>query len=192
MPDPNWTSEYQFNQPPESNGFTRTIYNTPVVTEVTGGNPSDRRVEINSDTGDCVFITSDVPSLDANTGVTLEASVSCTGSGDAGFELTFLDYAVLIMVWEDRVSISMPRGDNGEPSVEQDIPTAANSSPVLMRFTFDNQRLVRIYRDLSEIHSFTAHPVTKPFQRVLWWGEGGGVQLFNVLRFWTGGAMPPG
>lgn len=29
-------------------------------------------------------------------------------------------------------------------------------------------------------------------ERVLWWGEGGGTQVSNILRYYTGGAVAPG
>ncbi len=191
MPDPSWTAEYNTAQSPESNGFTRQLVNSPIVTEVTSGNPSDRRVEIGSDDGDAIFLTSSIPSLDPTVGVTAEALVSCSGAGDAGFELTFLDAAVLLMVYENSVEVSWP-SDGTIPSSGVQVPTDTNTE-ALIRYLFKSDSTVEVYRD-SEliIGPVSVSRPSKPFQRVLWWGEGGGTQTFKAFRYWIGGAMAPG
>ena len=192
MPDPAWTQQYAFNQTPEANGFTRTLYNSPVVTEVTSGNPANRRVEIDSTNGDAVFTTSAVPSLDSSVGATAELQVAVTGAadGDAGVELTFLDRAVLIMVFPDKISIEVAQ-DAG--AFSQEFATASNGTDTLVRVTFDNTKALRVYRAgvllAGPISTTTA---VKPFQRVLWWAESGAIATFKIFRYWLGGAMAPG
>ena len=192
MPNPIWSAEYAFNQAPEANGFTRRESGSPVITEQTSGTPANRRVEINSDNGDAVWATTTVPALDPLVGTTTEFQTRVSGSGDAGVETTFLTFAVLCMVWENMISVSQPRGDNGDPGGETEIATASNAVDTLVRFNFSPDRTVTVYRNGIEIHSFTANVITKPFQRVLWWGEGGGTQVFNIFRYYNGGSVPPG
>lgn len=194
MPDPAWTQNYATNQSPESNGFTRNINRSPVITEITTGNPANRRVEIDSDNGDVVFLTSSVPSLDPLVGVTIEADIQTAGPGDAGFELTFLNAAVLVNVYSGSVDISIPRGDDGTGASETTFITADNGDTEhIWRYTFDASRNVRLYRDEILVGGpILASTVTKPFQRVLWWGEGGGTQIYWGFRYFIGGAVVPG
>jgi hypothetical protein len=185
VPDPTWTSQYNLAQTPEANGFTRTLYDNPVVNAVTGGSPANRRVEINSDAGSCVFVTSAVPSLDGDTGVTAEVVVASSGSGNAGFEVTFLDRAIGVQVYADRITVA--DGLN-EPA---SFPTAANTANTTVRLTYQSGT-ARVYRNGTLLATLTPPFLGMPFQRVLWWGEEGGTQVWRALRYWSGGAMAPG
>jgi hypothetical protein len=194
MPDPNWTAEYNTGNTPEQNGFSRTLYNSPVVTATTSGPPAGRNVEINSDNGDAVFITSQVPSLDPTLGASAEMDVEVVGAGDAGFEMTFLNSAVLVNIFQNSVNVSIPTGDDGTGASETDVATADNGdAPHTWRYLFDSSRNVSLYRDeVLVVGPIAASTITKPFQRVLWWGEGGGTQTYWGFRYYTGGAVIPG
>ena len=200
MPDPAWTKDYNMGNLPEDNGFTGVLTNSPVILFQTTGNPNNRRVEINSDNGDAVFITSSVPSLDMTFGATLEAEGSVSGSGDAGFELTFLDLAILVNVMENSVSLSIPPGTDAPGGAgsfvdgqEIIVPTAPNNVRTTWRVTIDPDRDWRVYRGLVLVAGpIATHFIIKPFQRILFWGEEGGVQIFNGMRYFIGGAVEPG
>ena len=191
MPDPVWTSSYNYAQSPEQNGFTRTLYNDPVVTEITSGNPANRRVEINSNNGDVVFLTSSVPSLDSSVGATAEAVVNVSGAGDAGFELTFLNMGTLIQVLQNSILLSFCNDFGGYQ--EFLFSTSPNNVDITIRFTVDGSRQARLYRNTVLIDGPRTIPVCiKPFQRVLWWGESGGTQIFKGMKYYIGGAVVPG
>ncbi len=200
MPDPVWTEVYNMGNTPEQNGFTRTLQGSPTITENSGGNPANRNVEINSDNGDAVFLTSVVPSLSMPPGATLEAEGSVSGSGDGGFELTFLDCAILVNVFENFVNYSMPsgfsepnRGGVTVPGIEADVATDSNNTRIVWRVTIDGSRNWNIYRDeILVAGPIPAHFLIKPFQRILWWGEGGGIQTFYTMKYYIGGAVAPG
>lgn len=193
MPDPVWTQQYNLQQTPEQNGFTRTLSGSPTVTTQTSGPAANRRVEVNSNNGDCVFLTSQVPALDATVGATAESVCSCSGAGNAGFELTFLSRAFLVMVFENRIDVTICRDGAPQPSDEQSIPTASNGSNITLRFTTDGSSNLRVYRNGVLILGPTPLPAcVKPFQRVLWWGEAGGTQIFRAFRYYIGGAVEPG
>jgi hypothetical protein len=192
MPDPAWTDEYDMGNLPAVNGFTEQDVASPVVTLQTTGNPANRRIEIESSNGDAIFLTSSVPSLDPTVGVTAEAVLSCTGAGDAGFELTFLNAAVLLMVYENSAEVSWPSGPV-VPGNSITVATASNAGDVRWRYLFKPDRNIEVYRD--EVLIIGPVPVSdpdKPFQRVLFWGEGGGTQIFREMMYWIGGAMVPG
>lgn len=196
MADPVWTEEYNMGNTPENNGFTRTLQNSPIITENTTGNPSNRNVEINSDNGNAIFLTASIPSLSLPPGATLEAEGSVSGSGDGGFELTFLDSAILVNVFEGFVNYSMPSGvDNqGNPvgPIEEEVDTPSNNARLIWRVTIDGDRFWNIYRaGVLVAGPIPAHFITKPFQRVLWWGEGGGIQTFYSMKYYIGGAVAP-
>jgi hypothetical protein len=182
--------QYMFNQTPENNGFTREFYRDPpltVVNQITGGNPAERRVEIDSrGGGGCVFFTSSVPSLDASVGVTAEVDVSVEGVGDAGFELTFLDYAILLNIYEESIDVNCPGYGNV-------VSTDPNTAITKFRLLFKPSHEIEIYRQGVLILGPDLLPsIVKPFQRVLWWGEGNSLATFKGLKYWSGGAMPPG
>lgn len=193
MPDPNWTAEYNYGNTPEANGFSRTLYNTPIVTEIISGNPSNRRVEIDSDNGDAVFLTSNIPAFDPTVGATGEVEVSCNGSGDVGFEITMLDMAVGINIWETFIELYHPVGDDGTPGWTEQALGLDNSVLTLVRVVIDGSRNVSLYRNGSLILGPVVAPIiSKPFQRFLWWGEGGGTQEFRNKKFYIGGGVIPG
>ena len=200
MPDPVWTMRYQMNQTPEGNGFTRSFDYTlqAIVTEVTGGSPANRRVELDARAGlDCgvVFLTSTVPSLDFTQGATAETIVNVSGdsNGNAGIELTFLSYAVALQVYPGKVKLYAPGDGNPDPSVDVTVPTASNNADIKWRITFDTLHQVHIYRDdLLVIGPVVVPIVVKPFQRVLWWAEGGVLTIWRAFRFYVGGAVPAG
>lgn len=185
-----WTQTYNWAQSPEGNSFTRTYYGSPVVNEVTGGPPSGRKVEIDSTNGSAVFLTSQVPTLDPTVGTTTEMRVAVTGAGDAGCEMTFLSRVVSLQVFANSVNLYAPQ--NVGDGVNITVPTASNGAATLFRFTFDPNSQARVYREgVLVIGPVTIGAVTQPFQRVLWYGEGGGTQTFNVLRYYSGGAVAP-
>lgn len=193
MPDPNWNKSYNWSLPPENNGFTRVLYREPVVDIITGGNPSTRNVTIVSNSGDCVFITDQVPSFDSNIGVTAEANIYCEGNGDAGFEVTFLDTVISLLVYENHIEFYCPRGDNNEPTIYFSVNTDSNINGALYRLIVNGSKQCAIYRNGVEIIPLTLlNNISKPFQRLLWWGEGGGTQKFDVLQYYAGGAVIPG
>jgi len=193
MPDPAWTQQYNFAQTPENNGFTRQLYNSPVITLTQGGNPANRNVNVDSTAGDAVFLTSSVPSLSSSIGATAEMIVAVSGAaeGDAGIELTFLDRAVLVLVFPNKVSISICNDIIGNQ--ESEYPTASNSGDTTIRVTFDSNKDLRVYRNAILLAGplSTANCV-KPFQRVLWWVETGAIGTFKALRYYLGGAVVPG
>ena len=188
MPDPNWTSQYDFSKTPEANGFTRSIHGAPVLMLATSGAPANRRVEINSDAGDIVFLTSQVPSLSESLGATAEAVVSVTG-GDAGFQLTFLTCAILVQVHPDKLYVGMP-GDPPGGYVNIDIPIV-NSGNVTVRATFSPGRLLRLYRNGVLVGGpYTVPNRSQAYQEVQWWGEGG-FQVWRFMAYYLGGAVAP-
>lgn len=193
MPDPSWTAQYLFNQTPEGNGFTRTLYGTPVVTEVTSGPPADRRLEIQSDNGNAVFLTSDVPSLDSSIGATGEIEVAVSGSGDGGFELTLLDTVIAVNIFQTFVEVYSPN-PGGTPTYET-YSGQDNSPNTKWRVTIDPLKKARLYRndlEITPIGGLQAHTAPKPFQRVLFWGEGGGLAVYKGMRYYQGGAVEAG
>jgi len=193
MPDPVWTASYNFAQTPEGNGFTRTLYNSPVVTLTTSGSPANRKVVVDSTNGDVVFLTSAVPSLDSGVGATAEFQVAVTGAaeGDAGVELTFLDRAVLVQVYPNKIVTSICNDLIGNQ--EQTFATASNGTDTLVRITFDATKNLRVYRAGTLVAGpLSTDNCVKPFQRVLWWAESGAVATFKIFRYYIGGAVVPG
>lgn len=189
MADPVWTSQYNTAQTPEGNGFSRTLYNNPTVNIVSSGTPANRRVEIVSNSGACVFETASVPSIDSSIGVTAESLLSCNGTGDAGFELTFLDRFCGINVFANKIILSLPDGSGGV--TEQTFATAANTGDTLIRFTYSPDGTGRIYRAGALVTAVALPELAKPNQRVLFWGEGGGTQTFKTMKYYLGGPVAP-
>lgn len=189
MADPVWSSAYNFGNTPENNGFTRTV-NGGVVTLTTTGPAAGRKVSINSDAGDAVCLTSSVPSLSEGVGATAQAIVAVTGAGDAGFELDFLNHNVQVLIKANSVVISLGDDANGNQNTE--IPTASNGTATTIRLTVDSSGNIRVYRNTVLIFGPTQWPTSvSPFQRVLFWGEGGGTQVFTQMNSYLGGAVAP-
>ena len=186
MADPVWTNQYALNQTPEQNGFTRVLYSSPVVNAVTTGTPANRRVEITSSTGDAVFVLSNVPSLDISNGATIETTLSCSGSGDAGFELTFQTTHFGIQVYQNSVTVVVA---DGLP--EHTIDTSSNSSDTIIRATVSSDNTLRVYRAGVLVDTRSMPLDNHPLPRVLWWGEAGGTQIFRALKYYVGGAVAP-
>lgn len=192
MPDPTWTLQYNYANTPESNFFTRTLYNIPTINEVRSG--SNRRVEIDSTNGDAVFTSSIVPSLDSDVGATAEFMVNVSGNvnGDAGIELTFLDRAILVQVYPNHVYVGLT-GDL--ETLEYTIPTASNNSDLLYRITYSGSgdNIINVYRGGTLIGGPYNPPVAdKTFQRVLWWCEGGAISTWKGMKYYLGGPVVPG
>jgi len=200
VPDPNWTAEYAWNRSPEGNSFAliddlgRDSSTHPAVTAVTSGNPSLRRLEVDSDVERAVFKTSGSPGFDPTVGATMEAVLSCAaGSGNAGIEVTFLNTAVSLAVTPDRTWLDIPGGT--EPSISEEFLGQDNTSAVRFRITMDGSRTVRVYRDGVELGSGWTAPTLADLkaERALIWGEGGGLQTFqDTLAYFVGGAVAPG
>lgn len=200
MPDPAWSAEYNMGQTPEQNGFTLDASSNATITLVTSGNPSLRRIEIDTSGGtQGIYRTTQIPALDEDVGVTVEADVemSAAASGSAGFELTFLTYAILADVFE---SVEHPDQTVG-PGVNINEPggfdviakTDSFTTARKLRMLFHPNKTVELYFDGTQLIGPTAAmTVVKPFQRVMFWGEGGGTQIFRGFRYYTGGAVAPG
>jgi hypothetical protein len=184
LAEPSWSFTYNLASTPEANGFTRTLSGSPAVTTQTTGPAANRRVEINSTNGSCVFLTSSVPSLDPNVGATAEATVSVTGAGDAGFELTFLDRHIGIQVYMDKITVTTP---DGLP--DHEFPTVSNATDTVVRLTYSPDGTARVYRNGVLLATLAIPSTPHSFQRVLWWGEGGGVQIVRSLKFFIGGPV---
>ena len=189
--DPNWTAQFIFSQAPEANGLTRTLYGTPTVTSITTGSAANRRLIIDSAGGDCVFTTSQVPSLDSTVGATIEFTIAQTGAGDAGFELTFLNRAFGVEIHETSVTVRICQ-DAAPGEITQSASTALNTTDVLWRLTVDGSSQLRLYRaGTLIIGPVTVPGCVKPFQRVLFWGEGGGTSVWKKVAYYIGGAVAP-
>lgn len=191
MPDPVWTDQYNFSNTPEQNGFTRSPYHggSPVVNEITTGALASRRVEmIGTDRRHgIVFETSNVPALNIVNGVTLECVASVSGEGSGGMEITLLDYVILVDVYVNHVYVNCP----GLPRVET--PTDSNAVDTLFRLLLKSDHSAELYRNGALIYGPQALPgYSRPYQRILWWQEGISTVTFKALRYWSGGAMPPG
>lgn len=196
MPDPVWTLQYLYNQSPEQNGFTRQLcYQTPApVTEVSSGPPANRRVEIDATdpTSGIVFMTSQIPALDSGVGVTAEMMLNVSGAadGDAGVELTFLDYAILLNICPNKIDLSAPAEGGG--GLRQIIATSPNNVDTLWRLLFYPNHNVSVYRaGVLVAGPFLAPVQPKRFQRVLWWGEAGALSVWKAMRYYIGGAVEP-
>lgn len=190
MADPNWSSQYNFGQMPEQQGFTRILYGSPVVNTVTTGAAANRRVDITTDAGDCVFVTSNVPALNEAVGITAEASVVVSGSGNAGFQAVFLQFAVELDVKSNLMRIIMPGISN--TTVDQEFTGQNNTSPVLIRLTVNPAGVVRIYRNAIQLGNGFQRPSQPQVQQSFqWWGEGGGLQSFRALKTYWGGEVAP-
>lgn len=189
MPDPNWSVQYTTNQTPEQQGFTRKFNSgiEPSIVLVTGGNPSLRRIEVNTDNGgDVAFLTTNVPAFNSTVGFTAEMLVSVVGPGDAGFEATFLDMFVGLNIFQNKAVLE--RLSLG--SIE--VATPPNNVEVLWRATFDGS-MIRIYR----AGALVIGPVTPafsnpPFQQFQFWAEGGGTVVFKTMKYYIAGAVEPG
>jgi len=139
--DPNWTYVYDLAKTPTANNFTQTFsVNPALVTIVNTGNPANRRVEINSSSGDAIFITSIIPSLDSVTGATAEFNLAISGPGDGGFELTFLNRAFGINVFQDKVLLDVC-GDAQASGVFIEVATPSNTVDTLWRVTWDGANI---------------------------------------------------
>ena len=190
MADPVWTAQYNYSTTPELNGFTRILYKTPVVTEVRTGPTANRRVQINSASGDAVFLTSTVPALDPVLGATAEAVVNVTGPGNAGFELTFLTKALLLQVYSSGIGLTVCDDVAGEQFYLRQTPF--NNIDTKVRLTLDGSNNVNVYREGSGVVGpVPGGQCTKSFQRVLWWAEGSGTQTFKGMKYYIGGAVAP-
>lgn len=194
MPDPNWTQSYNYANSPENNGFTRVLTNSPVISEISSGPPADRRLEIDSNNGAAVFLTSQVPTLDPQIGITAEYRARVSGTGNAGIEATFLNAAVLLMLYADRLELSIPtdRPDNSD-RILVSVSGLNNTVDTVIRLTFSAARAVTIYRNGTALTGpWTAPTLNKPSQRLLFWGEAGGTQVFTLMRWYQGGPVAPG
>lgn len=193
MPNPIWSFEYDFADSPEGNNFTRNLYNNPTINEVKSG--GNKRVEINATNGDCVFVSSFVPAIDSNTGITAECMVNVSGNagGDAGIEITFLSHAILMQVYPNQVFIGLT-GDL--QTLEYFIPTASNNSDLLYRVTCSGSGSgteVNVYRAGTHVGGpYTPPTLTRAYQRFLWWGESGIVSTWKQLKYYLGGPVTPG
>ncbi len=187
MADPNWTAQYSMAQTPEQNGFTRVLYGDPVVTLVTSGSPANRLISLNTTNGDAVFILSSVPSLNLTVGATIEVTTNCSGAGDAGFELTFSGNFFGIQIYESKITVYV--NDGQEP---HEFTTASNASNTIVRATVSSDKTLRVYRNGTLIDTRTMPDVTEqPLPRVLFWGEGGGTQVFKAMKYYIGGPFAP-
>jgi len=184
MADPVWTNQYNLAQTPEQNGFTRNLYGNPTINAITSGTPANRRVELTTDQGGVAFVTSSVPSLNDAVGATAEVLIQTNGSGNAGFELTFLNHIVAVRVYQTKIFIDILDGQTHQYN------TADNSGQTRIRFTYANGSM-SLYRNAVLIDTLPVPVNVMPFQRVLWWGEEGGLQTWRELKYYIGGAVAP-
>ena len=188
MADPIWTYQYNFTNLPEAQGFTRrTHVGTPGITFVTTGNPAQRRIEIDSTNGDAVFLTSTVPSLDSTLGATAELTLNVSGNpdGDAGFELTFLDHAFGINIFPSHILIDVPGLD------VIDVLTASNAVDIIWRITYVANTLALYRAGVLVAGPIIVPAHNRPFQRFLFWCEGGAICVIRGVKFFVGGAVAP-
>ena len=188
MPDPIWTNQYSFSQTPEQNGFTRILYDAPLLTIQTTGPTANRRVEINSDAGSAVFQISNVPSLTTLLGATAEIIAAISGPGNAGIELTFQDRYFGVQVYENRITVAV---DDGQGPHEV-AAGQSNSGNTTIRVTVSPDFTLRVYRAGVLVDTRALPGTEKPLPRVLFWGEEGGTQIFRTLRYYIGGPVAPG
>lgn len=187
MPDPVWSAQYSTNQSPEQNGFTRRLYNSPTVNEVTGGNPANRRLELVTTNGDAVFELTSVPALNLSNGATAEVIASSSGPGHAGFELTFNQTNFGVHIYPNSIAVVVSDGLG-----EHVVATAANTSDVTVRATVSSDSTLRVYRAGVLIETRVMPPDPHNLPSALFWGEGGGTQIFKAMRFYIGGPVAPG
>jgi len=199
MATPPWTAQYNFSNTPEQNGFTRQVNGTAVLTLNQTGTPANRNVNVScpAPSDSVVCLTSTVPSLNEAVGATAEAivTVSGTSSGpyppDAGFELDFLNHNVQILIQPSAIVISIG-DDTNSANQNTTIQTASNGTATTVRLTVDALGNISVYRNTVLIFGPTQWPVSvSPFQRVLFWGENGGTQVFTEMAYYLGGAVAP-
>lgn len=188
--DPNWSAAYNFANSPEQNGFTRVLYGTPTVNTVTSGQAANRRIELGTTGGDCIFLLSSVPSLSLAQGATAEAVVSCSGAGDAGFELTFQGNNAAVQIYTNKITVTVNDGF-GEHVCADGLSNATDTT-VRITITQDTQfGTVRVYRNTALVATVPMSPSDQPQPRVLFWGESGGTQIFRQMKYYLGGAVAP-
>lgn len=189
--DPNWSTQYSFSQTPEQNGFTRILYGSPVVTLVTGGQAANRRIELNTANGDVVFLLSTTPALNNKTlGATVEVVVAVTGSGNAGYELTFQTNHFGVQVYTDRITVVV---NDGNGPVECAVGLL-NILDTTVRATVTPEGadgVLRVYRNGLLVYTKALVPSDQPLPRVLFWGEEGGTQIIRAMKFYIGGPVAP-
>lgn len=187
MPTPNWSFSYAMAQTPEQNGFTRFIHEpTPSVVLTQSGTPSNRRITVDtSGGGDISFLTSNIPSLNSAIGMTAEALCNVSGPGDLGFEGTFLDLDVQLLIYATKVQLIT----GGGPVAE--VATASNSVDTLWRLTYGNNA-INVYRAGALVIGPQV-PIlyTSPFQRFQFFVEGGSVGIFKSMNYFLGGPVVP-
>jgi len=186
MPDPNWTSQYNFSTTPENNGFTRVLHGSPDINLVMTGQTANRRIEIDSTSGSAVFLLSNVPSLNITQGATVESLVSVNGAGDAGYELTFQGTFFGVQVYQNKITIVVNDG-NGP----QEFVTDSNATDTIVRATVSPSSILNVYRNGVLIATKAMPASSSQLPRVLFWGEDGGIQTFKSLKFYIGGPVAP-
>jgi hypothetical protein len=191
MADPNWSAQYNFGQTPEQNGFTRVLYGEPTVSLVTSGNTANRRIDINSDTGDVIFLLSTVPNLNNKTqGATVEVVAAVTGAGNAGFELTFQTNHFGIQIYSDKITVTI--NDRQEPHEFAIGQSNETNTTVRATVTPDGaDGTLRIYRNAVLVDTRALVPSDQPLPRVLFWAEAGGSQTIRAMKFYIGGPVAP-
>ncbi len=193
MPDPDWTLEYNMAQDPAGNQFTGQFKGSVAVNPVTSGNPANRRLEIDTTGGGgVVYIQDNEPILfDPDVGLTGEVVLSVAG-GNAGFEFTFLDRAILLDVQSNNVEI-YSTGSEGSTNFAVDMTIERR-----IRVTLSNVPEAVVYIDgvqrIGPAPVFTT--LSKPVKRFLFWGEvfqgTGGLITFRELKNFVGGPVAPG
>jgi hypothetical protein len=194
MADPIWSDQYDYSKSPEDNNYSRVIYSKldpsptgadPVITE------KSTEVEIDSNNGSVVFVTENPVGMEKSKGITVDFTVTVTGVGHAGVELTFMDCAILVQIYESRLEIYCPQGRSKVPWTNQNIATMANSN-ITYRITYDETNGVSVYRGKTKYFGPALTPkIPKPYNRILWWGEGGGKQVFHSFKYYFDGTVVP-
>lgn len=184
MPDPVWSSQYNYGSTPEQNNFTRVQYQTPVLTLQQTGPGANRRVELNTNGGSMVFVASSVPNILENVGATAEMICSTNGAGDVGFELRLLQHVFGIRVYVDRIFVDVPG------AITEHL-TASNAADVTIRITY-GAGTMSLYRNGVLVVTRAIPQVINASQSFMFWGEEGGTQIFRAMKLYLGGPVAPG
>ncbi len=191
MADPVWTNQYNTSLDPDQNGtFTQQVgqYNpASTLNIIKTGQQANRRLEItgSSTSSGAVWITSQVPTLDPNVGVTIESLVQVSGDDQCnfGYELTFLDRAIGLQVHQNRITVQVQDGQGLHI-----FNTADNSGQTRVRLTYGAGN-ANVYRNAVLLGTIAVPSTPFPSQRVLYWQEGQGTVIIRELKYFVGGAV---
>jgi hypothetical protein len=188
FPPPNdppgpWTS-YNFGNNPDQNGFTETVVGASTSNKVIAGNPANRKVEINPQGGQTLFLTTQSPNLDPAIGVTGEIGLAVSNVTPVeygGFEFRYLNGVVNWVCSHNMVEVHIPQGftnpDFTGPIINSqtvEVTSLNNTAQTVFRITINGSRAFNFYRAGALLIGPLNLPfIQKPSQTFMWWGEGG-------------------